>query len=216
MSLNTTEPAAAQPSSALSALPESLLETLKQILQAQETRQSIQRELEDALSSFLSGAPASASASQSHSSTATTTVVNGSPVRSKSTCALESATIPPPNEDQLQEILRIAFVGLMQVRAEVEVLEKRLGEKFGRTDLRDVVTVLEEKEQERLRETIQRDQFRRLLFLNPSAEDEFLPAIEGADKRRKDLAEEINEQLRELAAEVADLSAAEDGDAGDS
>lgn len=71
-----------------------------------------------------------------------------------STCATEA--IRPPNEAELSEVLRIGFMGLMDVRTEVGVLEEVLRNVWGRKDLAEVVRRVEELEGERLKEVSSR------------------------------------------------------------
>ncbi|KAK4705469.1 hypothetical protein P7C70_g721, partial [Phenoliferia sp. Uapishka_3] len=169
--------------------PTTLLATLKAFSTAQQTRADIQRELEDALSSFLSNTPSTLE-------TLPTAV-------SASTCATEA--IRPPNQVELGEVLRIGFTGLLEVQQEVDTLQAVLRVVFKREDLADVLENVEKLEVERLKETIQRDQLRRLAVLAP--EEDFNQAIADANKRRGQLAQEINEESREIFAEIAELSA---------
>lgn len=115
--------------------PTTLLATLKAFNTAQETRAALGRELDDALSSFLSNTPST---------------VSTLPPVSSSTCATE--VVRPPNQDELGEVLRIGFVGLLEVRQEVETLETVLRVVFGKSDLADVLKRVGDLEGERLKE----------------------------------------------------------------
>ncbi|KAL8292649.1 hypothetical protein RQP46_001261 [Phenoliferia psychrophenolica] len=177
--------------------PTTLLATLKAFTKAQETRAALSRELDDALSSFLSGTP----------SPLTNLIPTTPEPVSASTCASEA--VRPPNELELGEVLRIGFTGILEVRQEVDTLQAVLRVVFKRDDLADVLEKVEKLEGDRLKETIQRDQLRRLAVLAP--EEDFTQAIADANKKRQELALEINEESREISAEIAELSADEEG-----
>ncbi|ORY92895.1 hypothetical protein BCR35DRAFT_320073 [Leucosporidium creatinivorum] len=179
-------------------VPNTLLATLQAFTRAQETRRSLSLELESALSSFLTSTPTPlANPTDALSNLATP---------SGSTCATEA--VRPPNEAELGEVLRIGFLGLMEIRDEVEELEAVLRMAWKREDLADVLKKVEGLEAERLKETIRRDQLRRLATLTP--DQDFTDAIKVHEKRRAELAQEIGEESQEISAELADLSAAEE------
>lgn len=117
-----------------------LLGVLKAFTKAQETRASLQHELEDALSSFLSGTP----------SPITNLIPTGPTPVSASTCATEA--VRPPNQDELGEVLRIGFTGILEVRQEVDTLQAVLRVVFKRDDLADVLEKVEQLEGDRLKE----------------------------------------------------------------
>jgi hypothetical protein len=133
---------AAIPTPAPRQTPNSLRTTLKAFNRAQETRRSLQLELESALSSFLSNS----STPLTHS----TDILASLETPSGSTCATEA--VRPPNQDELGEVLRIGFMGLMEIRDEVEELETMLRMAWKRDDLADVLKRVEALEGERLKE----------------------------------------------------------------
>ena len=120
--------------------PTTLLATLKAFTKAQETRAALQRELEDALSSFLSDTP----------SPLTNLIPTTLEPVSASTCASEA--VRPPNQAELGEVLRIGFTGILEVRQEVDTLQAILRVAFKRDDLADVLERVEKLEGERLKE----------------------------------------------------------------
>lgn len=123
-------------------VPNTLLGTLQGFTRAQETRRSLATELESALSSFLTSTPTPlADPADSLSNLSTS---------SGSTCASEA--VRPPNEAELGEVLRIGFLGLMEIRDEVEELEAVLRMAWKREDLADVLKKVEGLEAERLKE----------------------------------------------------------------
>lgn len=159
-------------------------------MRAQETRRSLSLELESALSSFLTSTPTPL--------TNPTDTLSNLATPSGSTCATEA--VRPPNEAELGEVLRIGFMGLLEIRDEVEELEAVLRMAWKREDLADVLKKVEGLEAERLKEvrfvarsrtaaeanhaslqTIQRDQLRRLATLTP--DQDFTEAIKAHEKR---------------------------------
>lgn len=132
--------------------PKTLLATLQAYTTLQQTRRSLQLELDQALSSFLTQTPASLASLQS-------TTLNGGDggdggTEGVSTCATEA--VRPPNEAELQQVLKIGFGGLLEVRGEAEILRTLLDDTFGRRDLARVVQEIERLEGERLKE-VRRD-----------------------------------------------------------
>lgn len=123
-------------------VPNTLLATLQAFTRAQETRRSLSLELESALSSFLTSTPTPL--------TNPTDTLSNLATPSGSTCATEA--VRPPNEAELGEVLRIGFMGLMEIRDEVEELEAVLRMAWKREDLADVLKKVEGLEAERLKE----------------------------------------------------------------
>jgi hypothetical protein len=122
-----------------------LLTTLKSFLTAQQTRHSLSSELEAALSTYLL-ASSSLPAPPSPLPSGQLPDILSAP----STCASEA--IRPPNEAELGECLRIGFVGLMDIKTEMDVLVSVLRDVWNREDLAKVVERVEEGEVERLKE----------------------------------------------------------------
>lgn len=168
--------------------PPSTLSTLQAFLRAQHNRTALSAEIESALTSFLTNNP----------TPLLDTAVVGS-------CSAE--VVRPPNEIELGEVLKIGFKGLMEVKDEVEDLEAILRVVCKRDDLANLLKKVEALENDRLRETLQRDQLRRLAVLDP--DQNFNRAISDANAKRQILATQINDELEEVAAEIAELSAEE-------
>ncbi|GAA5970422.1 hypothetical protein JCM21900_003854 [Sporobolomyces salmonicolor] len=200
------------------AAPSRLLSTLQAITKALGTRRAVQAELDQALSSFLSSSPAplapgpdllaapppSPSGSPARPDLAPSTSPTA---RTATSCAAEAATVRAPSEEELQEVLRIGFLGLVEIKEEIKALLAVVVGECRREDLGRVVRGIEELESERMRETLQRDQLRRLQMLQP--ELEFGSSIADKNRLRDDLARRIQEETQELQAEIADLSVAE-------
>ncbi|GAA5867768.1 hypothetical protein JCM1840_006686 [Sporobolomyces johnsonii] len=199
--------------------PSKLLSTLQAITKALGTRRALQAELDQAFSSFLTSSPAplapapdilaaapSPPSSSSPTSTATAPSTSAT-ARTATSCATEAATVRAPSEEELQEVLRIGFVGLVEIKDEIKALLTVVEDECLRADLARVGRGIEELESERMRVTLERDQLRRLQMLQP--ELEFGSAIADKDRLRDDLARRIQEEMQEIQAEIADLSAAE-------
>ncbi|GEM07350.1 hypothetical protein Rt10032_c03g1367 [Rhodotorula toruloides] len=196
---------------ATSASPsESLLSTLRAFTRALETRRSLQAELEQALSSFITSTPASLSTGADVLSASTgptrpdesSAQPNGA--ATLSTCASEA--LRPPSEEELQEVLQIGFAGLVEIKEEVKVLQAELERKWERDDLARVVGRIEGWESERIRATLERDQLRRLQSLQPGLD--FDSSIAEKNSLRDSLARQIQEEVQEVHAEIAELAAA--------
>ncbi|KAM0787790.1 hypothetical protein ACM66B_003844 [Microbotryomycetes sp. NB124-2] len=179
--------------------------TLQAFQRAQETRRSLQNELESALTSFLTDTPSTWSngtaETLNRSNGASNEVENGS----TSTCAQEAASVRPPTNDEMTQVLEIGMRGLLDVKIEMQELQTLLRDTWKRNDLARVVREVESLEQERLKHTIERDQMRRLSALEPDRD--FSEAISVANAKRAELASQIEEEAREIAAEIADASA---------
>ncbi|BGP07932.1 hypothetical protein JCM10049v2_003777 [Rhodotorula toruloides] len=203
-------PAAAAPPT------DSLLSTLRAFTRALETRRSLQAELEQALSSFLTSTPSAlstgsdvlAAPSDSLEADAPSAQPNGAAGRS--TCASEA--LRPPSEEELQELLRIGFAGLVEIKEEVKVLQAAVERRWERADLARIVRRIEGWESERIRATLERDQLRRLQSLQP--ELDFDSSIAEKNALRDSLARQIQEEVQEVHAEIAELAAAEEESGG--
>ncbi|GAA5981680.1 hypothetical protein JCM10908_004564 [Rhodotorula pacifica] len=184
-----------------------LLGSLKSYVQLVETRRSLQAEMDQALSSFLTASPAPLSTGPDALSAASnTTAVNGASETSNlSACAAEA--IRPPTEQELQQVLQIAFGGLVEVKEQAKLVVQELEERWGRSDLARMVSGIEDDESARIKATLERDQLRRLQTLQP--ELEFASSIQEKDAVRNALASQIQEQLQDVHAEIADLAATE-------
>ncbi|KWU46107.1 hypothetical protein RHOSPDRAFT_32101 [Rhodotorula sp. JG-1b] len=196
MAISVDPAAAPLPAPATSALG-----SLKSYVQLIETRRSLQAEMEQALSSFLTATPAPLSngpdpLAASGSEETTTT---------RSPCAAEA--IRPPTEPELQQVLQIAFGGLVEVKEQARLVVEALEERWHRPELARIVRGIELDESARIKATLERDQLRRLQTLQP--ELEFASSIQEKDAARTALAGSIQEQMQELHAEIADLAAAE-------
>ncbi|GAA6002201.1 uncharacterized protein JCM10292_000805 [Rhodotorula paludigena] len=181
-----------------SAAPATLLATLRAFTAAIETRRSLQAELDSALSSFLTSTPAPLSSGPD--ALAAEPAATGA-----SACASEA--VRPPSQDELNEVLRIGFGGLVELKEEVRLLREAIETRWHRADLADVVGRIEEWESERIKATLERDQMRRLQTLQ--SELEFAASIEEKNALRDSLARQIQEEVQEVHAEIAELSAAE-------
>ncbi|BGP02629.1 hypothetical protein RTG_01635 [Rhodotorula toruloides ATCC 204091] len=194
---------------------DSLLSTLRAFTRALETRRSLQAELEQALSSFLTSTPSAltngadvlAAPSDSLETNETTEQPNGG--AGLSTCA--SKALRPPSEEELQEVLRIGFAGLVELKEEVKVLQADVERRWERQDLARVVGRIEGWESERIHATLERDQLRRLQSLQP--ELDFDSSIAEKNALRDSLARQIQEEVQEVHAEIAELAAAEENPA---
>ena len=183
-----------------------LLTTLQSFITAQRTRRNVQLELEQALSSFLSQSPSglkslTLNAPEPELGPATVTTGSGT------ACANEAAQVRAPNDAEMVQVLKIGFEGLVEVRNEVDIITTLLRDEFDRKDLAQVVDRIERLEASRTKESLMRDQYRRLAVLEP--ERDFHELIAQHDKKQAQLALEINEQTEEITAEIADLSAAD-------
>lgn len=149
------------------ALP-SLLATLKNITKASGTRSALANEFESAYVAFLSQMPTLLNfAENSDALDESSVALEGM------ACQREAAR--PPNQIELEAILKIYFEGEMETRATMQQLITELG-LFKRPDLVKIVEGMEALENNRLKETIARDQLRRLAVLE-SGESDFTDAI---------------------------------------
>ncbi|BGP15979.1 hypothetical protein JCM10213_004796 [Rhodosporidiobolus nylandii] len=186
--------------------PSSLLEALRALQRAYDTRRSLLAELDAAMSSFLnpSSAPLDLSSPDvlAHDCSA--------PHPPRSTCASEAAQPRAPSEAELNEVLKIGFGGLVEVKEEVRLLGESVEGGFGRRDLGEVVRRAEEAEGRRVRATLENYQLRRLLSLTPSLSADLEAQIQEKESLCARLEREAREELEEVRAEVAELSAAEE------
>lgn len=163
------------PSSAPAPAPSaSVLASLRAYVRLVETRRSVQAEMDQALGSFLTATPAAlarggadplsagAAAEEAESvsgrggagtGTGTGTGVGsergsdaGAPL---STCAAEA--IRPPNEAELQQVLQIAFGGLVEVKEHARIIVAELEDRWDREDLARMVRAVEEDESKRIK-----------------------------------------------------------------
>lgn len=123
----------------------SALGSLKAYVQLIETRRSLQAEMEQALSSFLTATPAPLSngpdpLSASGSEETTTR---------RSPCAAEA--IRPPTEPELQQVLQIAFGGLVEVKEQARLVVEALEEQWQRPELARIVRGIESDESARIK-----------------------------------------------------------------
>ncbi|GAA6027291.1 hypothetical protein JCM8097_002564 [Rhodosporidiobolus ruineniae] len=203
----------------------SLLATLRAITRQLETRRSLQAELDQALGSFLSppsslapGGSATAAQGDGSNVLAAPRDPDFAPssssalpsTSSSSTCAAEALHPPPPSDLELQEVLKIAFGGLVEVKEEIAVLAAEVDDRWGRADLGRVVERVEGWESERVKATLEQYQLRRLLALDPSLSSSVSATIAEKDQQRTTLARQIQEELQEITAEIADLNAVEE------
>ncbi|GAA5871038.1 hypothetical protein JCM3774_005095 [Rhodotorula dairenensis] len=186
----------------------SLLACLKSYVQLIETRRSLQAEMDQALASFLTARPTPIPLDGSDALSAPDSdaeaAANGGPT-TLSACAAEA--IRPSTEAELQQVLQIAFGGLVEVKEQAKLVVEALDDRWDRTDLAAMVRAIEQDESARIKATLERDQLRRLQTLQP--ELEFASSIQEKDSARTALASTIQEQMQELHAEIADLTAAE-------
>jgi hypothetical protein len=109
--------------------PTTLLSTLKSLTALHQTRRSLLAELDLSLSSFLS--PSSSAPGEVPdvlSAPSDPDFAPLTPARTGNSCQGEALNPPPPRSDEeLQELLRIAFGGLVEVKEEVKVLLGVLG-----------------------------------------------------------------------------------------
>ncbi|GAA5911456.1 Mix17p [Sporobolomyces salmoneus] len=188
-----------------------LVSTLESVLKAWDTRYSILAELESALNSFLTSTPINLSnptdilASESISSTAT----EDSTTRTATSCAAESQSslhVRPPNEAELQQLFSISFAGLLEVKNELAGYRKLLDEELDSYRIAKIVETIEDWESQRIKLTLERDQLRRLSSLQPDYD--FSQSIADKDQARRELLGQIEEEKREIQAELVDLKAA--------
>ena len=132
--------------------PHSLLITLRAVQRSQQTRTSLSHELDGQYSSFLNQTASPLDLSLSPSTTEIPLT----------TCQLEA--VRPPNEIEMNEILRISFVGMMEVRNEMQEHVEMLRTVWKREDLVKVVTDLERLEGERLKAVESNLSFSMLFF----------------------------------------------------
>ena len=121
----------------------SALGSLRCYVQLIETRRSLQAEMEQALSSFLTATPTPngpdlLSASGSEETTTT-----------RSPCAAEA--IRPPTEPELQQVLQIAFGGLVEVKEQARLVVEALEERWQRPELARIVRGIEVDESARIK-----------------------------------------------------------------
>ncbi|GAA6048283.1 hypothetical protein JCM3770_006519 [Rhodotorula araucariae] len=193
--------------------PATLLGTLRAFTRALETRRALQAELDSALSSFLSGTPGPLGRTDALSAgtSASAPTAPGAPgaaaaaAPALSPCASEA--LRPPSEPELEQALAIAFGGLVELKDQVRVLQRAVGEQWARADLAAVMGRVEQCESERLRATLERDQMRRLSMLQPDLD--FASSIADKNALRDSLAAQVQEEVQEIHAEIADLAAAE-------
>ncbi|GAA5845957.1 hypothetical protein JCM9279_004736 [Rhodotorula babjevae] len=200
------------PSALPLAAPPTLLATLRAYNRLLETRRALQAELDSALSSFLSGSPTSLAPSDPLAADADAPTPDaGAPTSATSalsTCASEA--IRPPSQPELEQALQIGFGGLVELKEEARLVLAQLGDKWARDDLRRVVERVEGWESERMRATLERDQMRRLSTLQP--ELDFASSVAEKNALRDSLAAQVQDEVQEIHAEIAELSAAEADD----
>lgn len=134
---------------------DSLLSTLRAFTRALETRRALQAELDQALSSFLTSTPSGLSSGSDalaapldpDNSDRDSAQPNGG--GGISTCRSEA--LRPPSEDELQEVLRIGFAGLVEIKEEARLLQADVEQRWRRTDLARVLERIEGWESERIR-----------------------------------------------------------------
>lgn len=179
------------PTPAISTTP-SLLATLQSISRFYNTRAELANEFDSAFSSYITDTPVPLSGPDgdilaSSSAAGRTNDSSSSDPNSSDegrTCANESArgieSVRPPNQEELEEIMKVYFRGEMELRESIsEALEQLRG--YGRVDLVGVVLEVERVEDLRLKETISRDSLRRLGTLEP--EENFTDAIAASNKK---------------------------------
>lgn len=128
----------------------SVLASLKAYVQLVETRRSLQAEMDQALSSFLTGESAPLANGQDVLSAPGAPAASSSPSPSSlSACAAEA--IRPPTEQELQQVLQIAFGGLVEVKEQARLLVVELDERWDRADLARMVRGIEEDESARIK-----------------------------------------------------------------
>lgn len=127
-----------------SAAPATLLATLRAFTAALETRRSLQAELDSALSSFLTSTPAPLFSGPDALAPAAEPATTGA-----SACASEA--VRPPSQDELNEVLRIGFGGLVELKEEVRLLREAIETRWHRADLAGVLGRIEEWESERIK-----------------------------------------------------------------
>ncbi|KAK4049101.1 hypothetical protein OIO90_005571 [Microbotryomycetes sp. JL221] len=195
--------------SANSSATTSLLSVLQAFQQAQQTRHSLQSELDLAMSSFLTQTPSTwsndMSSHQSQSRHINDNVLQQNGHHNGSTCAQEAVQIRAPNDEEITQIVTITMQGLLDIKLEMKQLQTLLIDKYNRKDLANLIQQIEQFEQDKLKHTVERDQLRRLSVLEP--DKDFTQAISQADTKKVELAQRIQEESREIAAEIADLSA---------
>lgn len=118
--------------------PHSLLISLRAVLKAQQTRVEISNELDAALSSFLTQSPSPLELPSEANGAAEPTA-----------CQMEA--VRPPNEVEMQEVLKIGFTGLLEIRGEMQELAAVLRMIWSREDLAKVLDKAEELEGEKLK-----------------------------------------------------------------
>ncbi|GAA6012241.1 hypothetical protein JCM11491_007068 [Sporobolomyces phaffii] len=186
-----------------------LIETLEAVLKAWETRHSVLNELESALESFLTSTPIALSNPVDLLTPAPGPESPDPTTRTASSCTSEAQSplhVRPPNEDELQQLLSISFAGLLEVKNEIRELGQRLADDLDAPRLAKIVATVEGWESDRIKLTLERDQLRRLSSLQP--ELEFSQSIKDKDQLRRELLSQIEEEKREIQAEVVDLKAA--------
>ncbi|GAA5998125.1 hypothetical protein JCM5350_006681 [Sporobolomyces pararoseus] len=187
----------------------SILSTLELVLKAWETRCSLLAELDSALNSFLTSTPISLSNPTDLLSPEPTPEPRDTITRTSTSCTTESQSalhVRPPNEQELQQLLSISFAGLLEVKNELVGYKRTLDEELDAVRIARIVGTVEEWESERIKLTLERDQLRRLSSLQP--ELEFSQSIAEKDQSRRTLLSKIEEEKREIQAEVMDLKAA--------
>ena len=150
------------PTPAISTTP-SLLATLQSISRFYNTRAELANEFDSAFSSYITDTPVPLSGPDgdilaSSSAAGRTNDSSSSDPNSSDegrTCANESArgieSVRPPNQEELEEIMKVYFRGEMELRESIsEALEQLRG--YGRVDLVGVVLEVERVEDLRLKE----------------------------------------------------------------
>lgn len=138
--------------------PTTVLGTLQALNQVQQTRRQLQLELDQALESFLTRSPTSLASLQSpqahdnddNDDTATAVAPDPGLVRESNSCSNE--VVRAPNVEEMQQVLKIGFEGLVDVRAQVTALKLMLEQEFNRSDLANRVGQIERLEASRAKE----------------------------------------------------------------
>ncbi|GAA5977589.1 hypothetical protein JCM11641_006871 [Rhodosporidiobolus odoratus] len=190
----------------------SLLASLRAFTRALETRRALQQELDSAMSSFFSPTSTSTQLDWSvpDALASSTSHTHPTPAAGQSQCAAEAANPRAPNEEELNEVLKIAFGGLLEVKEEIRLLREEINEKWERRDLEKVVRKIEQAESERVKATLELYQLRRLMSLDSSLSPSLIGSIQEKESSRTTLAQQVQEELQEITAEIAELSLAEE------
>lgn len=127
----------------------SLLGCLKSYVQLIETRRSLQAEMDQALSSFLTARPIPVPLDGSDALSAPE--VDHAAARGDELSACAAEAIRPPTEQELQQVLQIAFGGLVEVKEQAKLLVDALDERWDRKDLAAQVREIEQDESARIK-----------------------------------------------------------------